>query len=186
MFDETVKAQLEQALTGMRQNLESGVAELKGDPRMAEIIESHKKLNDLENMLDRPTTSLAELFGLEVKEKPEARRTPIRIDEYFGLLPLEAAKRYLKRKGEAATLDEIVAAISSGGCKVNSPSNLRKTLTRSTWQVAKVGKDAFGLVEFYGGRKRGPKKEKTGGADGEEQPEVNGEAESEEGENATS
>jgi hypothetical protein len=185
MFDETVKAQLEQALIGMKQNLEAGVAELKGDPRMAEIIESHKKLNDLEGMLDRSKTSLAELFGLGVAEKKEGRLT-IRMDEFFGLQPLEAAKRYLKKKGEAATLDEIVAAIQAGGCKVNSAANLRKTLTRSTWQVAKVGRDGFGLVEFYGGRKRGLKKDKATGAEGEDEPEeVNGEGDGKETESAT-
>lgn len=192
MFDDTVKAQLEQALTGMRQNLESGIMELRDDPKMALIIESHRKLNDLENMLDRPKTSLAELFGLEVSDKNEAKFAPARIDEYYSLQPLEAAKRYLKKKGSAATLDEIVAAIKAGGCKVNSAANLRKTLTRSTWQVAKVGKDAFGLVEFYGGRKRAAKKDKGAEADAEadaeneDDSELNGETEGAEAEEAES
>jgi hypothetical protein len=174
MFDENVKSQLEQALQGMRQNLEAGVAELKGDPKMSQIIASHKQLNDLEGMLERPKTSLAALFGLEAQEKLEPA-SAIKIDEFYGLQPLEAAKRYLKRKGEAASLDEIVAAIKAGGCKVNSPANLRKTLTRSTWQVAKVGKDAFGLVEFYGPRKRMPKKDKADNSNGGEEEGENGE-----------
>jgi hypothetical protein len=186
MFDDTVKAQLEQALTGMRQNLEAGVADLKSDPKMALIIESHRKLNDLESVLDKPKTSLAELFGLEVSEKSEAKFAPARIDEYYSLQPLEAAKRYLKKKGSAATLDEIVAAIKAGGCKVNSAANLRKTLTRSTWQVAKVGNDIFGLVEFYGGRKRAAKKDKGTGSDTEngDDSEVNEEDEGGEAEGA--
>lgn len=177
MFDETVKNQLEQALRGIRETLEASVADLKQDPKMVKIIETQIALNNLEGMLDRPKTSLAEVFGLESSEAKESS-TAVRIDEFFGLLPLEAAKRYLKKKGEAATLDEIVEKIRAGGCRVNSPANLRKTLTRSTWQVAKVGKDAFGLVEFYGGRKRVPKKERVAESETEaDETESEGEAE---------
>ena len=72
----------------------------------------------------------------------------VALGEFCKIKPLEAAKRYLKKKGKAATLDEIISGIRAGGCVVN-PSNLRKTLSRAVWQVAKVGPDAFGLVEFY-------------------------------------
>jgi hypothetical protein len=177
MFDETVKIQLEQALNGIRQTLDTNVAELKSDPKMMQIIEAHKALNDLEGMLERVKTSLAEVFGLE-SPKVEEKSVAGKIDEYYGLLPLEAAKRYLKKKGSAANLDEIVAAIRAGGCVVNSPANLRKTLTRSTWQVAKIGNNAFGLVEFYPHAKRGgKKKDKANGTESGEASEIEADVE---------
>ena len=65
MLNETVKAQLQQAATGVRQTLDESVAELRGDPKMVKIFETQKALNNLEEMLGQPKTSLAEVFGLE-------------------------------------------------------------------------------------------------------------------------
>lgn len=151
MLDQTLREQLQTIASGIRESLETHVAALKSDSKMVEIIETQKNLNKLEEMLGLPKTGLAQIFGLEeASEKLEsgAPSSAVELGEYYKIKPLEAAKRYLKKKGKAATLDEIVAGIRAGGCTVN-PANLRKTLSRAVWQVAKVGPDAFGLVEFY-------------------------------------
>ena len=64
----SVKALKPEALGG---SLESIVEALKHDPRMTQIIDTHQALNTLEDVLELPKTSLAQIFGLEQEEKKD-------------------------------------------------------------------------------------------------------------------
>jgi hypothetical protein len=142
----------------VRADIAERAEELKAHPAMAEIVRKKHALNALETLMGEQITSLADILGLEA-ESPQASELQLKPDEYYSLEPLEAAKRYLKRRGEARSFSEILAAIRSAGCRADSEERLRESLTRSTYEVAKVGQDYFGLTEFYG-IKRGGKKRK--------------------------
>ena len=81
---------------------------------------------------------------------------------------LNAAKLYLeKRKSEAASLDEIVEAITKGGANTVSRDVLRTSLGRSTWDVVKApDQELYQLIKFAPHVKRG--KKKSGQAEREE------------------
>ena len=64
----SVVALKHEALSG---TLESIVKNLKHDPRMIDIIDTHQALNTLEGVLELPQTSLARVFGLEQEEKKD-------------------------------------------------------------------------------------------------------------------
>jgi hypothetical protein len=51
-------------------------------------------------------------------------------------------------------------ALETGGVQGNKET-LRMSLSRSTWDVAKVGDDLYGLLEFYPHVKRGAKGKKA-------------------------
>jgi hypothetical protein len=123
---------------------------------MEQIRGLHTGLNALETTCGLPKTGLAELFDFK-----DASAT-VRPTEFYGFSPLDAAKRYLKKKGaDGAAFSEIVAAVRSGGCPVTptEESVLRTSLSRSTIEVAKIGdSDFYGLVEFFPHVKRGRKK----------------------------
>jgi hypothetical protein len=46
----------------------------------------------------------------------------------------------------------------TGGADAGNEEKLRMSLARSTWDMAKIGEDLFGLLEFYPHIKRGRKK----------------------------
>src|SRR5207249_7775200 len=135
------------------------VDELKSDPRMAEIVSSHKTLNALEEHLKLPKTSLASYFGLNdgVDQSDTVQVAP---HDFFALPALDAAKKYLKKKGVAAHFDEILGAIKAGGAIVESEDDLRLSLVRSTYEIKKVG-DMYGLTEWLGQKPTPKRKTKT-------------------------
>lgn len=138
--------------TPLRRRVVRVVEEIKADEKMGELLRVKKLLNAVEEEYAMPQTTLAELFKLEdagVAVKP---------GEFYGLSPLEAAKRYLSKRGEARPLAEIASAIKEGGAKLTDEGELRLSLSRSTMEVAKVGPDFYGLVEFYPHVKRGRKR----------------------------
>lgn len=134
------------------QQLQAKVDALKAQPEMAEVLRLHAALNTLESLADVSLTSLASVFGLD------AARTALRRDEFFGLSPLEAAKKYLKIRGEARPFDEIVEAIQAHGVGRVDRDQLRMSLSRSTYEIALIERDVYGLVEFYPGLQRGRKR----------------------------
>lgn len=142
------------SITELRRKLENDVNDLKNDPKMAEVIKIYTALNTLEDLVGEPRTSLTRIFNLN----QESEESKFNRDDFYGLIPLEAAKRFLKKKGRACQFNEIVDAIRSGGCEVSSEDELRVSLGRSTLEIAKVGNDFYGLVEFYPHIKRGRKK----------------------------
>jgi hypothetical protein len=120
-------------------------------------------LNTLEEMDGLPKTDLGQI-GISVQEGvsisdsvsvtliPAKATSAIRLDEYLGLLPLDAAKKYLKNLKTAASLDDIAVAIERGGAAVSGSDwkdELDRSLLRSTTEVVKVREKVYGLAEFY-------------------------------------
>lgn len=157
MLDNIARAAIETAMTQVRRSLESSVDALKHDSRMNQIIETHQALNKFEDMLGIKKTSLAQVFGLN--QEDEKGDTTIRPDEFYGYKSLEAAKLFLKKKGRACSLSEIVAGVRAGGGIVENEEELGRALARSTYQIAKIG-DNYGLLEFYPHIQRGRSKRK--------------------------
>jgi hypothetical protein len=94
-----------------------------------------------------------------------APRFSIRPDQFFNKDLSEAAVEYLTARktvnGDTpspATVDEIYAALVSGGYKFNGTSDasnktaLKTALTRNTAQMAKISDDLYGLRKWYGMR----------------------------------
>jgi hypothetical protein len=146
----------------LRTQLGEKVEEIKKDERMEDILKIYKTIVTLEELAEVPVTSLADVFGFSESN------VAIRRDEFYGLTPLEAAKRFIKKRGRACTLDEIAGGIRSGGCQDFKEEDLGKSLSRSTMEIAKVGEDLYGLVEFYPNIRRERKRrtsEKNGSVD---------------------
>ena len=141
----------------VRRQIQVLAGEILQDGRMAEMRRLLTGLNTLEDLSGQPKTALSSVFnfGEAAATQQETRIEP---DEFYGLDALEAAKRYLKKRGKAVPFTEILAAVRSGGCDVGNEAKLRMSLARSTWDIAKVGEDRFGLLEFYPHVKRGGKK----------------------------
>lgn len=153
---------LTETIEKLKSEIGGHVTIIRSNPSWAEVEKLYRALGTIEELADAPHTSLVELFGIE--DSAAGKNVRVKQGEFYGLEPLDAAKRFLKRKGEAATLDEIVAAIQTGGIVLPSKDNLRLSLSRSTWDVAKVGEDLYGLLEFYPHVKRGAKGKKAAAA----------------------
>jgi hypothetical protein len=169
-FDETIEK--------LKEEIGIHVTQLKSHGSWAQLEKLYVALGTIQDLAGESRTSLVELLGIEGGPGQGVRITP---GEFYGVDAGLAAKRFLKRKGSAATLDEIIQAIESGGAKVNR-HDLRISLSRSTWDVAKVGQDMYGLLEFYPHVKRG--KKKSGESGGPDEP--TDEAPSDVGNGATS
>lgn len=139
----------------LRQQLDEKIEDIKNDERMEDILKIYKTIVTLEELAEVPVTSLADVFGFAESN------VAIRRDEFYGITPLEAAKRFIKKRGRACTLDEIAKGIRSGGCQDFKDDDLGKSLSRSTMEIAKVGDDLYGLVEFYPNLKRERKRKPT-------------------------
>jgi hypothetical protein len=147
----------------LRTQLGEKVEAIKQDERMGDILKIYKTIVTLEELAEVPVTALADVFGFTESN------VAIRRDEFYGLTPLEAAKRFIKKRGRACTLDEITNGIRSGGCQDFKDDDLARSLSRSTMEIAKVGDDLYGLVEFYPHIKRERKRrttDKNGTVDG--------------------
>lgn len=151
-----------EAVNKLRQDLEDQISAIKEDPKMAEVLRLHSALNVMEDLLKQPKTSLSELFGLE-------QGLIIHPDEFYGFSPLKAAKRFLRKKGKAASFREIIDAVRAGGVTIDSEDKFRVSLGRSTMDIVKIDSEHYGLMEFYPDAKRGRKKKSSveGGQTGE-------------------
>ena len=69
--------------------------------------------------------------------------------DFLGWEPLKAAKEYLRRKNKPATLDEIIEGIQGGSAVVANREKLRTSLGRSSFEIAKLSDDTFGLLDWY-------------------------------------
>jgi len=91
-----------------------------------------------------------------------ARKRPdIRPDEFFGMSQTEAAKAYLRKVGHAVSLDELLEALKTGGCKVGGANPKRVLyigLVRDTRNFVPVQSGVIGLREFYPSLKSGAEK----------------------------
>jgi len=121
-------------------------------------------INTIEELFGQPKTSLDTLSvdvfsealatdsgGTKV-QIGRAKNTDIRPDEFLGITPLDAAKRYLRSIGQAAHIDDIANAVNRGSAAIKGPNwkdELEESLIRSTREVVKVQEHFFGLTEFY-------------------------------------
>ncbi len=142
---------LNAAIDELREQLTDKIEEIKGDPKMADILRLHAALNTMEGLIGAAPTSLAAAFALE----PTMLVQP---GEFYGMNALRAAKKFLKMRGkQGASFDEIVTGVKAGGAKVDNVEKLRVSLGRSTLDVAKVGLDHYSLLEFFPHVQRGKK-----------------------------
>lgn len=84
------------------------------------------------------------------------RPVEVRRDEFFGMTQSEAAKRYLEKVNQAVSMDELVAKLRAGGCKVgaaNARHSLYVSLVRNTREFVPLGDGFLGLRKFYPGLK---------------------------------
>jgi len=126
----------------------------KLERQQRETTETKKAINTLCSTIDEPPMfdDLAE---------PEQGRSVIRADQYFRKSITVAAQEFLKQKGSAATLTEIIDALKNGGCDVGAVPlrNVKISLAKNSRIFAQVNDETFGLWEFYGGPPRGKKVE---------------------------
>jgi hypothetical protein len=161
-------------VVSMTPTLTSAIEELRGkataladeivnDPRIVEIQKLLAALNPLEDLCGQTRTTLGGMlnFGAD----PLGESTAVQPDEFYGLDPLVAAKKFLKKPRKAVQFKDIVAAIRAGGGDPGNEEKLKVSLARSTWDIVKIGDDRFGLLEFYPHVKRGGKKSKVGNGD---------------------
>lgn len=104
-------------------------------------------------------------MGSNVEVTMNGRKPEIRPDEFFGMTQAEAARKYLKKIGHAISFDDLVVALSAGGCKVgggNPKKVLYISLVRNTRDFVPPQQGYIGLREFYpgGGGAVRPQKEK--------------------------
>jgi replicative superfamily II helicase len=101
--------------------------------------------------------------GPEFAEFPreERRSTQVRPDQFFRKSITAAAYEYLKAKGGAASVDELIDVLKRGGCDLGASPlrNVKISLSKNSRVFAEIGNENFGLWEFYGGS---PKSKKGG------------------------
>ncbi|HYW47981.1 MAG TPA: hypothetical protein VE959_34270 [Bryobacteraceae bacterium] len=162
-----VEQNLKAAMDLIRGQADSVAARIKADPGISEIRKLLQSLNALEELSGVPPTTLATVLQFGGDDGPGSSTTmATRPDEFYGLEPLEAAKRVLKKLGRSATIDEIMERIKAGGGDTGSQDSLQLSLARSTVEIAKIKDGVFGLLEFYPHIKRGkPGRKKRGDSD---------------------
>lgn len=127
-------------------------------------------LNALETAFGLPLTDFAELAEIEPQAplhasqgspgQPKPLRpihlrgggASIRPDEFLGIEPMHAAKRYMAMIGHAVTFDEIADGIQRGGAAIHGAGwreKLETSLMRSPYEVVKVADKTYGLASFY-------------------------------------
>lgn len=153
-------------IDGIKTEISTVVDSIKTDPRLEALRKLQAALNNLEDIAGHPKTPLGALLKFDSGATEHVAGAFVAPDEFFGLEPLDAAKRYLKKVGptrKSADFQEIVKAIRAGSGDPGNEDRLRVSLARSTFEVAKVGEDRFGLLEYYPHVKRGsPGRKKKG------------------------
>jgi hypothetical protein len=122
---------------------------IKNDVAMSELLTIIASLNLLEEKYGLPRTTLADLFGLELGPVEKQAQRLVSPGDFFGANPLDAAKTFLRFKGKPAQLDEIIAGLKQGSCEIPNREKFRLSLARSTFEIARLNDDTFGLLEWY-------------------------------------
>lgn len=144
--------------------LEKLYADLKEKAKEVEKIYSVlKALHEYDTTIEIPDINA--LIASNGDAAPIAPEITIKPDEFYNMTNTEATEKYLRKVGEAASLDDIYDALTKGGLSFvgNGRSNLNLQLTRATRKFAKITSDSkihFGLLEWY------PKRKKATGSNG--------------------
>jgi hypothetical protein len=75
-----------------------------------------------------------------------------RPDEFFGMGQAEAARTYLEKIGHAVLIDDLLKAVTGGGCKVGGADpkkSLYIALVQNKRDFVPTGNNYFGLRKFY-------------------------------------
>lgn len=145
---------LENAVIDLKGKIAERIALLKDDENWRELQRLYSGLGVLEELCKLPKTdlgSLLEISGSEASPKIDKF-------QFVADTPLDAAKKYLRMiapKQKAASLDEIMAVLSTGGLTTVNRNELRLSLSRSTTEIYKAGEDIYGLLESFPQIKRG-------------------------------
>lgn len=132
---------------------------------MTALLRNLTGLNAIEDLMQVPRTSLGDLLGLgDLVAGGGSQLSRVKFDEFVAMPALEAAKRYLRKGGDARPFPEIVDAIKAGGGKVDGEEALRTGLSRSTLDIVKLG-DRYGLLEHYPRIQRGGGKKRKAASD---------------------
>ena len=164
--------ELSGAIAALKRRALEHVAALKSQPDMVELLKLHSALNALEGICIFPPTSVSALFGLDTSAGVQEMSRPfVSPGEFLGMPPLTAAKLYLKKRDKKpASFAEILEGLEAGSCEVSNKEKLRVYLGRSTFEIAKLNDDSFGLLEWYpnekekrawGGKKRASNNQQT-------------------------
>lgn len=159
---------LEHAVVDLKGKIAERIALLREDNNWRELQRLYAGLGVLEDLCGMPKTDLSDL--LEIGGASAAPK--IGKFDFVSDAPLEAAKKYLRMispKQKAASLDEILTALESGGLKANR-DELRISLSRSTVEIYKAGEDIYGLIENFPNVKRGVPGRKKSTANGQPSP----------------
>jgi len=144
---------LENAVADLKGKIAERVALLKDDENWRELQRLYSGLGVLEELCKLPKTDLSALLDIGgVDAGPRIGKYDFVADQ-----PLDAAKKFLRMiapKQKVASMDEIMAALKSGGL-TPSRDELRLSLSRSTVEIYKAGEDIYGLVENFPHIKRG-------------------------------
>jgi len=107
---------------------------------------------------DAPITSdsesVVDFDELEKIDSAIMNRTAVRPDEFFGMTHAMAAKAYLEKMGHAVSMDELIEALTGGGCQVGGKDpkkTLYISLVRDVRNFVNIpGRSGFlGLRKFY-------------------------------------
>jgi hypothetical protein len=123
---------------------------LKLSEKQQEIVDTKKAINLLRSTIGEPPE-----FA-DLQEETFKRSAQIRPDQFFRKSITAAAREYLKAKGSAATVAEIIEALKRGGCDLGSSPlrNVKISLSKNSRTFATISDDVFGLWDFYGGSPR--------------------------------
>jgi hypothetical protein len=133
--------------------------------KLEEIRQMESTIRQLERELGDDQTGFAADMQISASAEQNGKSIPlasttqrkanIQGDEFFGLSQPEAARRYLKKIGQAVSVDEILEALRKGGCKVGG-ADPKKVLyicmVRDTRNFIKLPNGMIGLRDFYADR----------------------------------
>lgn len=94
-------------------------------------------------------------------QQPPLREWKFAADEFFGMTQGEAAQKYLEKIGRAVSLEQLIDALTKGGCQVGGADPKRTlyiSLIRNTRDFVKVPSGHIGLRKFYPNLKTGADK----------------------------
>ena len=143
-----------QAIEQLKEDLHAVALELQASPSVTKMFTILRTLNGLEELAGVEKTSLSNVFfGENVNGSSEStpHKYTVKFDEFVGMKPLSAAQQYLQKYKDARPFGEILAAVNSGSGKTLSTDEekmLRRSLTRSTLKIMKIG-DRFGDLRNY-------------------------------------
>ena len=135
--------------------IKAAIAELRG-----KLVEKDLEVTDLKRAINLLLSTIGETPQFADVQQDQTRRgLQLKPDQFFRKSITTAAQEYLKAKGEAATVPEIIEALKNGGCDLGASPlrNVKISLSKNSGTFAQVSDDVFGLWDFYGGSPRARK-----------------------------